>query len=84
MNRKERRRRTENVVARRKELMRWSGMLEWADSRYLGRCKTLHPLDCGRPRCGVCTLHKRRWSGETRKERLANLECQEEMGELQV
>ncbi len=80
MDRQERRRRTARIVARRKEVMRWSGMLKWADDRYLGRCKTLHPLDCGRPRCGVCSLG-RKLSGITRQEEKAKLAQEENMTE---
>ncbi len=58
MDKQERRRRTSRVVARRKEVMRWSGMLEWVDDRYIGRCKSLHPFDCGHPKCGVCRKQK--------------------------
>lgn len=77
MDRAERRRRTERIVARRKEVMRWSGMLEWADDRRIGRCKTLHPFDCGRPKCGICSLHKRNWCGRTKQERKAELTLKE-------
>ena len=74
MDRQERRRRTNRIVARRKEVMRWSDYLKWADKRYLGRCKTLHPFDCGRPKCGVCGRNKRKWAGKTRPEERAELE----------
>lgn len=70
MDRQERRRRTAKIVDRRKEVMCWSNMLEWVDDRYIGRCKTLHPLDCGRPRCGVCRT-SRKWLGKTRQEKAA-------------
>ena len=82
MDRAERRRRTENIVTRRTKVMRWSGMLKWADFRYVGRCKTLHPFDCGRPKCGVCGLLKRRWSGETRQEKKAEMMYQESLLEM--
>ncbi len=72
MDRQERRRRTARIVARRKEVMRWSGMLEWADDRYIGRCRNMHPFDCGRPRCGICRT-SRKWLGKTRQEKKAEL-----------
>ena len=28
-------------------------------AKRVGRCRNLHPLDCGRPRCGVCSPEKR-------------------------
>ncbi|MHA2279827.1 MAG: hypothetical protein ACXAC5_02990 [Promethearchaeota archaeon] len=75
MDKAERRSRTDRVVTRRKE-MRWSGMFEWADNRYIGRCKTRSPFDCGRPRCGLCGL-KRKRSGKTRQEKRADLTLKE-------
>lgn len=81
MDRKERRRRTARIVDRRKEVMRWDGMLEWADDRRIGRCKTLHPFDCGRPKCGVCSLHKQKGHERTRQEQKAELALKEGMAE---
>lgn len=74
MDRAERRRRTERIVRRRIRVMRWSYMDEWATERYVGRCKKIHPFDCGRPRCGVCSLGKRKWAGKTLQERKAALD----------
>lgn len=74
MDRAERKRRTANVVARRVKEMRWDGMFEWIDEQYVGRCRHMSPFDCGRPRCGVCTLLKRRWAGKTRQEKRFDLD----------
>lgn len=55
--------------------------MEWAlaDARYIGRCKHMSPFDCGRPRCGVCGLDKRRWAGKSRQEKQFDLEFNEEI-----
>ena len=71
MNRAERRRRTEVVVARRIEEMRWTDMFEWIDDRYIGRCRNRSPFDCGRPRCGVCGWTRKHVL--TRQEKAAKL-----------
>lgn len=73
MDRAERRRRTALIVDKRKEVMRWSGMLEWASDRVVGRCKFLHPFDCGRAQCGVCRT-SRKWLGKTRQEKRFDLD----------
>lgn len=73
MDRAERRRRTKNVISRRKEVMRWSGMLEWATDRVVGRCRSLHPFDCGQPKCGVCQT-SRKWLGKSRQEKRSELD----------
>ncbi len=80
MDRKDRRRRTARIVNRRKEVMRWFGMLEWADDRRIGRCKNLHPFDCGRPQCGVCGKYS--WRDKSRQERKAELTLKEGMAEI--
>lgn len=64
MTRAERRTRTETVVARRKRDWLISASHDrllrrgeaW-DSKRAGRSRKLHPFDCGRPRCGICTRH---------------------------
>jgi len=70
MDRAERRRRTSLIVTRRKEVMRWSEMFDWATGpRWIGRCKKLHPFNCGRARCGICKPHKRWKKNHTKAER---------------
>ena len=83
MNRAERRRRTEVIIARRREEIRWSEMLNWVNSRYIGRCRNMSPFDCGRPRCGVCGWMKRRIAGATRQEVAVELKHREELSEWQ-
>lgn len=77
MNRAERRRRTEVIITRRMEEIRWSEMFDWVDSRDIGRCKNMSPFDCGRPRCGVCGRAKRRMAGPTRQEVAVVLKLEE-------
>lgn len=45
-------------------LTTWEGMKD----HLIGRCKNMHPFDCGRPRCGVCSGHKRLRSSDTFQE----------------
>lgn len=55
---------------------------------FIGRSKTMHPMDCGKTRCGVCSGYKRFRAGPTRKELLAEFDFYEQIrefnGEAQV
>ena len=48
----------------------------------IGRCKHMHPFDCGRPRCGVCSRHKRHRISETPQELKAVISQNEWLREL--
>ena len=57
MTRGERRARTEAVVSRRVRDWKAATGSEINDYRR-GRSRDRHPLDCGRPHCGVCHSEK--------------------------
>lgn len=50
-------------------------------ARLLGRCRTLHPFDCGRPRCGICSWYKRSGGDEPRQVLVAKLSFREQLRE---
>lgn len=62
MNKSERRRRTQKVVAKRVKVLKNIGAE--LSKKNIGRCKDTHPMDCGRPQCNVCG-RKRRLLGKT-------------------
>lgn len=45
-----------------------------------GRCKNMHPFDCGKPNCGVCR-NKRCFLGLTEQEKRAMIDYQEQIDE---
>jgi hypothetical protein len=58
MTRADRRYRTQQVVQRRARQARalnWGADDTAPDDRMLGRWRRHAPLDCGRPRCGLCS-----------------------------
>ena len=79
MNRAERRWRTANIVARRQWQLDWIFPEGDAAPKVVGRCRTMAPFDCGRPRCGLCSLIKRKWAGPTRAEMQAYLSFREDL-----
>ncbi len=88
MNRAERRRRTAIIVRRKIEFVSliWEDGVAPEDETYvrgfIGRCKKIHPYDCGKTRCGVCSGNKRFRAGPTLQEKLAELTYQEQFNEL--
>jgi len=87
MSRAERRRRAFLKVASRVRVLGTTsipGLLERVglDIQPLGIYRKQHPLDCGRPRCGVCSGHKRYGHTLTRQERVAYVALAEWQREL--
>lgn len=59
--RAERRWCTQKVVNRRKffaQKIYFGTIPEDRIGKVLGRCRTMHPYDCGRPNCGICQYDK--------------------------
>ncbi len=77
MDRAERRRRTAAVVARRKEVMKWSDY-PMMDAT-VGRCKKVHPFDCGCGKKGMCAEGKRIYAGPTRQEKRHRVGFEEDL-----
>ena len=92
MNRAERRRRTANVVRQRLEfvVLIYEG---WGNPDYpkreahikaaIGRSKKMHPMDCGKTKCGVCGGDQRWMCGPTRKELLSEFDFEEQVREFE-
>jgi hypothetical protein len=52
-----------------------------ASRQLIGPCRSTHPFDCGRPRCGVCSFY-RYVRPPTRQEQLAALREKEQVREV--
>ena len=81
MDRAERRHRTRCVVERRKLVIKWVGLEDYYRGLpvLFGRCRTLAPLDCGRPHCGICSGNKRWFAGLTFQEICFKLSFKEQI-----
>lgn len=59
----------------------WSTYRQRQSERFLGRCRKVHPLDCGKTHCPCCGGYKRWMVGKTRQELTNDLSFQEQMHE---
>ncbi len=88
MDRAERRKRTFNVVRQRMSLSNIFDILIYKlTSRRTGALKKQNPLDCGNPKCIMCSNPRKIYKGKTcdeltRQEQKAALSAKEQLEEM--